>query len=323
MKKLIFIFLILPTIALGQFVGSVGNPDPYFLNEFNLSQGGIAQPGVGANIARPSKDIGGKILRTQSINPAIKNCVAIDWGQSNWSNVAPTPFIPVNAAVIDNLNIYDGAIYNAVDPLLGTSFVFNQPPLGGHPPFRTYDALITAGKCDRFIIVPVSIDGENINEFDIGFSKDRITVALKRLAARGIICGATGVRCIMSVGIGETDCALGTSQSSFVLSFNNIIARAITNGFVGYVFINRESFVNGAPCTAIQNAETLNTPTGVINNAANIYLGADMDSLVGNVCNGVQACRQFDNLHLSDAGSIAVSTKTTVGLYDKIIASGF
>lgn len=297
--------------ASAQTIQSGVAPDPYLLNETQISP-------------QPSRDVSTKTLRvSQSINTGIQNCLFFGApAQSNWGNVAPTAFTPVNAASIDNLNIYDSAIYNGVDPLVGSSYATTPPPGGGNPLLRVADALVTAGKCARVIIVPIAINGTSIAQWEGVPYASRLAVAIKRVQQRGIVCGGTGVVCVMSVALGETDCSNGVSQAAWVASFNNIVTAANAAGFVGRWLVNKETWTGSASCATIQAAQTSNAPTGVINNGASIFLGANMDALVGNVCSGSLNCRQAGNLHLSDAGSISVATDGTNGLVKALQNSG-
>lgn len=97
-----------------------GAPDPFQLAEY--APAGFTQQVI-------PLDVSYKTLGTQTINTAVQNCFIIQAGQSNNVNTAPSNFLPTNVSSIDNLNPYDGAIYKAADPLVGTS----PAPVGQSP----------------------------------------------------------------------------------------------------------------------------------------------------------------------------------------------
>jgi hypothetical protein len=248
--------------------------------------------------------------------------VFFSWGQSNGVNTAPTAVAPTNIANIDNLNIYDGGLYAGTDPLLGPSYAITAPPGGGHYLTRLADSLISAGKCDRVVNIPFGINASAIADWDTGTLRGRVEVAVKRAVQRGIQCGTTNVYCVMLVTLGETDCSNGTSTASYVAGANNVITRATAAGFSGRWLFSKQSYNGTTACSAIQNAQTQNSPTGLINNGSGIYLGANADALTGSVCSGSTACRQGDGLHFSDNGNISFATDASNGWQQALHASG-
>src|SRR5262249_30083074 len=115
-----------------------GFTDPFVLPPVPLSNGQI------------NFTTNGLALRTQSVNTSVKNLIIIAAGQSNITNVAPTAYTPTNAASIDCMNVNDGCIYAAADPLLGCSI---NPTLGpGNPMLRLADNLISSSIFARIII---------------------------------------------------------------------------------------------------------------------------------------------------------------------------
>jgi hypothetical protein len=97
---------------------------------------------------------------SQTLNPAVRNLVMLMPGQSNIADEAPSAYTPTNAAAIDNLNIYDGGIYNAVDPLLGCAII---QAVGGNPILRLADNLITANLFDHVLLVPMADGGYSVS----------------------------------------------------------------------------------------------------------------------------------------------------------------
>lgn len=281
-------------------------PDPYYLNENALTFKGPL----------PSRDVSGKTLTTQTINTGVQNCILIGAGQSNSPGaiVAPSAFTPVNTTALDFLNPYDGAIYRATDPVIGAAP--STTASIGVPLLRVSDALVTAGKCARVIMMAIAIGGTSIDEWATGFLSNRIGVAIKRLAARGITPQAN-VTFVILWGQGETDNALATTSVAYQASFATMKANAAAAGFSGRWLVARQTFINGASSATIQGAQA------AVPNGTDTFAGANGDALVGNVCNGTSACRIVaDGNHLSDAGSISYSTDPTNGWVAALHASG-
>jgi hypothetical protein len=312
MMKRLFISLFaiaFATSALSAPAGS-GSPDIYFLNETNIPGG--AQNNVLGSI--PSRDVSGRTLASQAINTAIQNCVLIAAGQSNFANMAPDNFTPVNPTALFNLNIYDSAIYKAADPLIGASFVNNPPPAGGHPALRLADALVTAGKCAAVYIVPIAIDSSNIALWSVGGLAGRLPVAMARLKQRGITCGATNITCAMLWGQGESDNVLGTTAAAYESAFATIVANAAAAGFVGRWLVAEQTYDG----TANPGNPTIQGAQAAVVNGTTIFAGPNADSLVGSVCGSpaTSACRQsIDGIHFTDAGSLSYAALWQTALH--------
>jgi hypothetical protein len=270
----------------------------------------MALPVVPAAYGAINQDTKTLTLRaTQTLSAAIPNLVLICAGQSNATNVAPSAYTPSNAAKLDQLSPIDGAIYAAADPLLGTSL---NPTLGsGNPFLRLADSFATT-LFDRVVLVPVAVDSTPVVDWETGFAKDRIPVAIRRLAARGIVIG-TNVTIAVCWGQGEGDQIAGTSQAAYTASLNAVIAASRTAGLgtTGPWFVAKQTNVNGSTSAAVQAAQA-----AVVNHGAGVWAGPDADALVGAACSGV-ACRNVDGTHWSDAGSTsyAAAWKTAMALF--------
>ena len=170
--------------------GVVSAPDPFIFVEDGTNPG--------------NSDVSAKTLFTGSLSGALVLLVA---GQSNTCNSFPTPYVPTNTTVY-NMNIYDGAIYKAVDPLLGCSSAIVAGNFAG----RLADKIITAGTASKVLLVPVSIDGTSISQWSSAQSDfgSRIVAGLHRLSARGLTPNA------ILLGQGESDA--GTSQATYAAS---------------------------------------------------------------------------------------------------------
>jgi hypothetical protein len=241
-------------------------------------------------------DPGGKTLRTTgtAIDPAKRTLVLISAGQSNSGNITPTAYVPANPSAIDNFSIYDGEFYEPSCPLLGAAWDMGRGP--GHIGLRVADALVSAGKFDRVILVPVGAgSGAAANFAPGGQVDDRFRVAIRRLADRGITPASPGTTWAITWMQGESDTLAGTSQASYAASMSATIAQSYADGFAGRWFIARETMVANVFSGAVQAAQA-----GLIDNVK-VFFGGDIDSLTG------PANRQADNTHLNDNGGAAAA----------------
>lgn len=274
-------------------------PDPMMLRAFGASD----------NFAGISyKTTNGLTIRSPVINPAIRTLVLLVPGQSQFANVQPTAFTPANAAVVDQMNIYDGAIYSIAGPLLGSSLnaaVVGSPGFGNLTA-RVADLVVTNGKFDRIIVVAMAIGSTTASMWGdtTGDLYNRTQVAMLRLASRGIVPGMPGLTFACIFGLGETDNANGTSQAAFAASAGGFASALFATGFNGRIFVPQESYI-GATSAAVRAAQAS------LWNGTTIFSGGDLDTLTG-------ANRQGDNIHFSDAGAAAAATL----IYNAMHASG-
>lgn len=261
-----------------------------------------------------TRDTKGLALRSQTVSAAIRNLILITVGQSLCENIAPTAYTPTNPTKLDNLNIWDGAIYEAKDPLLGSvmPIVLGVPYLGpGNPNLRIADTLITNNKFDRVIIVSTCIGSTAVADWDTGFESAIFPVIMQRLASLGIVAG-TNITIAAIWGQGEQDNILGTLQAAYTTSLNSVITKSRAVGFNGIWFVNSgESYINLTTSAPVQAAQA-----AVINHGSSIWAGANMDALIGNNCSGVACRAPLDGVHWSDAGSAsyAAAVVTAMGL---------
>lgn len=268
-------------------------PDPFLLDE-------------SVNPAPPTvtyRDTKGLTLRSKSIDPTKKTLVFICAGQSLRMNINPTLYLPTNSAVVDNLNIYDGAIYNIAGPLLGTSTLTTSPFGPGNLCARVADLFVTNGRFDRVIIVPIAVGGTSLALWATGPLASRIPVAVRRLAAAGITPATPGVTFAIEMGIGEADYAIGTTQASFAASWATVVANAQAAGFAGRFFMPRETNANDT------TSGTVLAQQAVVDNVTTFASG--------NI-NTIQLAQRLDAQHLNDAGAAAAATL----IYNAMVASG-
>jgi hypothetical protein len=279
------LMFVLSGFAYGQSAGGVSAPDPFILGDPNKVVAGY--PGNGAV---DYGDTNGRSFRNTAPDPTKKTLVLIVAGQSNWTTVVPTFYTATNTANIDNMNIFDGALYSITGPLLGSSqYTVNN----GNISVRVADTLITNGKFDRVILVPIAVGSSTIADWTTGGLSNRPTVAMKRLAARGITPGMTGVTFAFLWGQGEGDAA--TTQANYAAGLTSLISATNAAGFSGRYFICKETWSAGAAASAVQAAQVAAV------NGTTVFSGGNLDALTG-------ANRQADNTHFSDAGAAAVAS---------------
>jgi hypothetical protein len=255
------------------------------------------------------------LVANQGPDAGQEELAAIVAGQSNCSDIiatsgTPQPYTPTNASSINQLNINDGGIYTILDPVLGTSLNIG----GGFSVLPVFDQLITAGKFARVVVEPVCIDGSAVADWQNGIIAGRLATAINRLTAKGWVASSKVVVIIIWMQ-GEEDNLLATTQIAYTASLNSLIAQSRTAGFPGPWFVAEETYYQGATSSAVQNAQTVTSPSGVINNGSGVYAGPNVDSLVGSICSGSAACRQSDNIHLTGAGRTSLAPLWTTALH--------
>jgi uncharacterized membrane protein len=189
-----------------------------------------------------------------------RTIVLLVWGQSN-SECAATGslFTPAHPTVVQNLSVDNGAVYQAVEPLLGCGVG------GGAWSTQLADALITDNYADRVIIETIGVGGTKSADWAAGgYLNHRIGVAARRYLAMGI----SPTRLFGLTHQGEDDCAAGTSQSAYATTKASEIAtwRAIISGLI--VFIAQASYQLGTTCSAITAAQA-----GLVDNVTTFSLG--------------------------------------------------
>lgn len=279
-------------------------PDPYRLPDIPQSFG-PAITGSLWNGNQAYTAAGDRTVRGLTINPAIRNLVIIVAGQSLRSSQLPTDFALTNAGAIDNFNIYDGAVYAYKHPVLGSTYVGNAN--GGGPGFlwgKVADLFITNNIFDRVIIVPVAVGGSDILPWASGYLANKIPVALKRLASRGIVPG-TNVTFAIEWGLGESDNQGGTTTANYLSMLNTVIANSFSAGFSGRFFVAQESWIQGVSSTRITDAQAAAV------NGTTVFSSGNLDSLNNTY-------RDVAGTHFNDAGGTAAATI----IYNAMHASG-
>jgi hypothetical protein len=311
----IFCLFCLLSLLTGLQPMGTSTPDPFALNETSISVCSPATSLCNPNW-RPSQDVSAKTLSAggQTINTGVKNCIFIAIAQSVRENIALSDYSFTNPNAVDDLSIYNSAIYKAVGPLTGATT--GSGPGIGNPLEPLGDAVVTSGKCARSILMSAGIAGTSIIDWSTGTLAGRPAVIMARLKQRGINCGTTNIVCVVILGDGETDSFNAMSTANFLSGLTSVVAAFNAAGFSGYFLSSQETCClnSGVAYAPIQTAQWGTTPTGIINTGATnpICKGANVDALKGNNCNGANACTQ-DGTHPTLNGIIAMATDATNG----------
>lgn len=272
-------------------VGSAGGANRYFIPDasevYYTCNGSWTCNG-------PYLDTGPKTQHNVAINTSVANLVLFVMGQSNNENEAPSQYTPTNGSAIDDFDIYNGSLYVAADPHLGTSYGFQSSLGPALMDFRAADTLITNGKFARVILVPMAIGGSLVAQWATGGPfQDTACVAMRRLADRGIVPGMTNVTFAVDWGQGEGDGTTGTTQAQYQASLLSIVTNLNACGFIGRFFVNVETWQGGAVSATIEAAQAAVVGT-VIGNVS-VVAGANLD-----VMNNTY---RIDTTHFNDTGA--------------------
>jgi hypothetical protein len=217
------------------------------------------------------------------VKPGCENTgVFIGVGQSNISASENSNYSVTNIARIGNLNIFDGGVYAAQDPLLGTS----KYSAGGCWLSRFADKLIGQAKYDRIIIVPIGIGSTSVSQWAAGgvFNR-RILVAARRCEALGY-----GVAAFLWAQ-GETD--HGMAQATYSTALQSVIATPRAGGFNAPWLIGKSTYTQGVTDTAVRSA------LASVVNGTDIFAGADTDD--------IGSTYRHDNTHYNATGADTVA----------------
>ncbi|QIG74525.1 putative acetylesterase protein [Rhizobium phage RHph_Y25] len=229
-----------------------------------------------------------------------RTAVIVFIGQSLSVNSVKWAYTPVNTN-IDQLNIWDGKLYKAKDPLLGINGGSNG---GGTWLLRMADKLISDGLYDRVIIVPMAVGNTRVGQWS---DPNLEPYLFKRINTVGLRMRDAGLPCTAIMwGQGESDTAANTSQSSYAASLQKVIGE-FNRAIPGCpVLVAQEAYYYGNT-----NAGILAAQASVVNNST-VFAGENVE-LIG-------PSGRYDNTHLNDAGAdqratLAVAAlKTALGL---------
>ncbi|CAN7171411.1 sialate O-acetylesterase [Rhizobium leguminosarum] len=248
--------------------------------------------------AEPVLDLTGRVEVSRGVIDE-RTAVLVVIGQSLSVNEVPTPYVPIHGSAIDQLNIYDGKLYRAKDPLLGINVsggtVTSQR---GTWMLRMADKLVADGHFDRVIIVPMAVGNTRVEQWADSASPpylfNKINVVGLRLRDAGLPCTA------IMWGQGESDTIANTSQASYAASLKRVIAEfnhAIPNC---PILVAQESYYYGNTSAAVLAAQA-----SVVNNTT-VFAGENVDL--------ISSSGRYDNTHLNEAGADQRATLAVAAL---------
>jgi lysophospholipase L1-like esterase len=237
------------------------------------------------------KNKDGRTLSVQGVTSGETTGVIIAIGQSNGlANYGTGAYNPSNGSKIDQLNIYDGAIYRAASPMLGAGGV------GVNWGIEAADLLITAGWRQRIILASVAISSTPISDWlntsPPGQHYHRLVALKQRLAAKGLTPN------VVWITIGESDGVAGTSELNMTSRLTTHVAdiRALWPSVK--ILLSKTSYYQGTTYSAVTNAQQ-----SIIDSDALVWLGSTTDTY-----SGTTTYRAADNIHFKAGGNTAVAT---------------
>lgn len=185
----------------------------------------------------------GKFRRDNRLYPSQGTFIVA--GQSNPANSVDAPlYTPTNISQCDQINILDGGVYAAIDPLVGCSGTVGN---AGNLFTRMADKLIDADKYERVVLVPCGIGSTSIAQWDATLF-DHIIVAYRRAKALGFpINGILWQQ-------GETDNANGMTGTVWANHLRNLRNKLVAEGCNATWMIAKSTYYQGSVSASIQTA---------------------------------------------------------------------
>lgn len=237
------------------------------------------------------KDVGGRTLSVQGVTAGETTGVIVAIGQSNGlANYGTGSYSATNASKIDQLNLYDGAIYRAASPMLGAGGTKTNWGI------EAADLLISAGWRQRVILASVAMSStpiaDWINTTPPGIHYHRLVALKSRLSAKGL------TPTVAWIVIGESDAVAGTTQATIESRLNSLVS-SVRGFWPGIpILLSKTSYYEGTTYSAVTAAQQ-----AVIDADANIWLGSNTDAYTGTA-----TYRSADNIHFKSGGMTAVAT---------------
>ena len=242
----------------------------------------FALPGSSKTITMANRDVTGKVTADPRGAPGDKTMCFIVAGDSMAGGYHQSTYSMVNPTKVLQLNILDGGIYRATDPLLGQSH-WPAPNNRSWMP-ECADLLIAAGKCDRVVWIPVAIGATQIAEWTVDLNKS-LVVSKKRAEAQGLTVDAVLMQC------GSNDVA--TTQAAYLASSIDCIDRA--NLGLPWLWA-KTTYSTGFGALAPVRA-AIDTLVARLD----VFVGPDTDDLTGS--------SRWDNVHFNASGLSVCATR--------------
>jgi hypothetical protein len=217
--------------------------------------------------------------------------VILWFGQSKPDNTVMSDNYSTVNAKNHNLNIFDGACYQASGGLLGNSIGPDSALFGQSYITRFNDGVITAAIRTRVIAVPIAVASTSITQWATGgIYSGRYGLVARRLFDLGLMLNK------ICLDIGETDAINGMTATTFTSNVNTVRLLLNAATLTAPLYIARTAVhpsASAANQTAIRNGQ---------NNAINgttILAGPDLDLIRSRDASGV---------HFNPTGSAAAAS---------------
>jgi|GEM_PF-6851838 len=187
-------------------------------------------------------------------------------------------YAPTHGAAVTQLNVYDGKFYVATDPLLGISGI------GGTMWTRMADDLISSGKYDSVVLVPVNVGGSSVNTWapydyttgQQGVNLGKLETALHYLQQAGL----DPTQFIWQQGIADSGVMPPNVYDQQLMSIFNLLR---ANGMTAPIYsaTNSVAFGEASPTTESSVAFAAGQQAVANQGSLNIHPGVNFDLLPG------------------------------------------
>lgn len=223
--------------------------DPYAIPHSDQENSPSQRDSRGRQVKDPRVDVGTGVF--------------ICAGQSNIGNWSEGSYSATNASLIDNLNIWDGGVYAATDPLLGPDGAMSNWTR------RFADNLISGGVFTRVILVNCAMGASRSDEWVLGGKYyPRLLAAFNRCAALGLT-----PRAVLWQQ-GESD--IGTSTAQYVANFTSMLSGVRAEGHNVPWLLGKSTWTTSGQIAAVRAAIDQ-----LVSGDPLLYAGADTDDLTG------------------------------------------
>ncbi|MGL1862847.1 MAG: sialate O-acetylesterase [Pseudodesulfovibrio sp.] len=216
-----------------------------------------------------------------ALDSGIRRMTTLVFGQSNAANRTPS----LIAGDADVYNFFQGTLYKALDPLLGTD------GLGGTVWTRLGNLIVRQGLFDEVVLVPVARGGSSMADWAPGgLYHEKLGELLDQVRASGL----TITHVLWQQG--ESDAfKLKTPPATYQEQFLAMLGMLRAKGVDAPVFVAISTVCASVPYEPLRKAQM-----ALARSNAGIFEGPDMDSLDCTM-------RQPDNCHFNDRGADAAA----------------
>ena len=216
-----------------------------------------------------------------NLTPDKRTMIALTFGQSNAGNRGQTLYTPHNPAV---LNYFEGKLYRAKDPLLGTT----GP--GGSVWTHLGDLLIDSGLYRKVIFIPIAIGNTDIKCWASGECFQKLEATLRQLDSQHI--KLTHIFWHQ----GESDNLENTPKQEYKANLKIIFQTLRNHHQQADFYVSIASYHNGAVTKPLGVDKVIRqAQKEFISENKGVVFGPDTDQLI-------YAIHRYDGVHFSDFG---------------------